>query len=174
MRAPIFTAREVLQFAVKNEQEGAAFYRKIAERTAESPVRKMFLLLAGEETRHARIFKRMLSKADKSETVKSDLDEYAGYMIAYYTANILFAANQTEALSSPSGPIAALDFGIQRELDSIVYYTQAKELVSASQAESIDKIIAEERSHFLKFSKLKQKFLEKSASSPNAEPGGRR
>lgn len=169
--APIFTAREVLQFAVKNEQEGEAFYRKIAEQTAEPAVRKLFLLLAKEEPRHARIFSRMLAEVDERATVKADPDEYVGYMIAYYTANILFAANQTEALPSSSDSIAALDFGIQRELDSIIYYTQAKELVPNSQAKWIDKIIAEERGHFLKFSKLKWKYLAKDGSPTKAPKG---
>ena len=57
MRAPVFTAREILQFAVKNEQDGEAFYRKIAKHTAVAAVRKLFLMLAKEEARHARIFK---------------------------------------------------------------------------------------------------------------------
>jgi rubrerythrin len=161
MRGPVFTVREVLQVAIQNEREGEAFYRKIAERTAEPAVRKLFLLLAGEEARHAKIFKQMLSKTGKDEAAKADLDEYVGYMIAYYTANLLFSANQVERLPSAPGPVAALDFGIRQELDSILYYTQAKELVSAGQAKQIDKIIAEERGHFLKFSKLKRKYLGK-------------
>ena len=159
MKGPIFTVREVLQFAIRNEQAGEAFYRKIAARTAAPAVRKLFRLLASEEARHAQTFKGMLAKTSKAAADKADLDEYAGYMIAYYTANILFAANQAERLPAAPDPVAALDFGIQQELDSIGYYTQAKELVPAGQAKQIDKIIAEERGHFLKFSKLKQKYL---------------
>ncbi len=161
MRAPVFTAREVLQFAIKNEQDGEAFYRKIAGRTTESAVRKLFLMLAGEEPRHARVFKQMLGEVDGQETIRTDPGEYADYMTAYYMADILFSANRTEELPAAPDPIAALDFGIQRELDSITYYVQAKELVADSQATLIDKIIKEERGHFLKFSELKRKYLAK-------------
>ena len=159
MRAPVFTAREVLQFAVKNEQDGEAFYRKIAKRTAVAAVRKLFLLLAREDLHHAGIFKQMLSEVDERDTIRTDPGEYGDYMTAYYMADILFSANRTEELPSSPDPIAALDFGIRRELDSITYYMQAKELVPDSQAKLVEKIIEEERGHFLKFSELKRRCL---------------
>ena len=161
MNAPVFTAREVLQFAVKNEQYGEALYRKIAKRTPEAAVRKLFLFLAREEARHARTFTRMLAGTRGSVTRKAGLDEYTGYMIAYYMADILFAENRAEELPPAPGPAAALDFGIRQELDSIHYYEQAQALVPAGQAKQIDRIIAEEHSHFIKFSKLKEKYLAK-------------
>lgn len=165
MRAPIFTAREVIQFALKNEQEGEALYRQVAGRTAEPAVRDLFLMLAKEEVHHAEIFTQMLSSVDENETIKTDNpDEYAANMIAYYTADILFSANRTAELPAAPDAITALDFGIRRELDSITYYVQSKELVPESQAKLIDKIIAQERWHFLKFSELKQKYLEKNVS----------
>ena len=164
MRAPVFTVREVLQFAVKNEQDGEAFYRKIAKHTALAAVRKLFLMLAKEEVRHLGIFKQMLSEVDERETITTDPGEYGDYMTAYYMADILFSANRTEELPPSPDAITALDFGIRRELDSITYYVQAKELVADSQTELIDKIIEEERGHFLKFSELKRKYLAKSGS----------
>ena len=165
MKGPIFTAREVLQVAVRNEQEGEAFYRTVAERTAEPAVRKLFLLLAKEEARHAKSFRAMLAKAGRDAAGKAELDEYTGYMIAYYSANLLFAANQAERLKAEADPVAALDFGIRQELDSIDYYAQVRELVPDAQAKQIDKIIAEERGHFLKFSRLRQKYRAKGGGS---------
>ena len=161
MRAPVFTAREVLQFAVRNEQDGEALYRKIAKHTAVAAVRELFLVLAKEEPRHARIFKTMLSEVDERETITTDPGEYGDYMTAYYMADILFSANRMDELPPSSDPVVALDFGIRRELDSITYYTQARELVPDSEAKLIDKIIKEERGHFLKFSELKRKYLAK-------------
>lgn len=117
MSAPVFTAREVLQFAVKNEQEGEALYRKIADRTADPAVRKLFLLLAKEDLRHAGVFRQMLSQVDGGETIRTAPGEYGDYMSAYYMADILFSPNRTEEFASSPDPIAALDFGIRRELD---------------------------------------------------------
>lgn len=164
MRTPVFTAREVMQFAVKNEQDGEAFYRKIAKHTAVPAVRTLFLMLAKEESQHARIFKTMLSEVDERETIATDSGEYVDYMTAYYMADILFSANRLEELPPSPDPVAALDFGIQRELDSITCYMQAQELVPDGQAKLIAQIIEEERGHFLKFSELKREYLAKGGS----------
>jgi rubrerythrin len=102
VRTPVFTAREVLQFAVKNEEDGEAFYRKIAKYTTVAAVRKLFLMLAKEEVRHLGIFKQMLSEVDERETITTDPGEYVDYMIAYYTADILFSANRAKEL--PASP----------------------------------------------------------------------
>jgi rubrerythrin len=55
--------------------------------------------------------------------------------------------------------IAALDFAIKRELDSILYYHEIKKFVPAAQYTAIDQIIAEERKHFSKLSAVKKQFL---------------
>ncbi len=165
MKRIIFAAREVLQIAIKNEKDGEAFYRKIAEGTGELPVRRMFLFLARQEPRHASIFEQMLSESDRFESITSDPDEYTDYMVAYYTADILFSSTLTDQLPVSADPISVLDFGIRRELDSITYYMQAKDLVPESEAALIEKIIEEEREHFLKLSGLKRRYLKKLSST---------
>jgi rubrerythrin len=51
---------------------------------------------------------------------------------------------------------SALDFAIQRELDSILYYHEIKKLVPAAQHDTIEKIIEEERKHFLSLTEMKK------------------
>jgi rubrerythrin len=43
----------------------------------------------------------------------------------------------------------ALDFAIQREADSILYYEEMKKFAGEKHASVIDRIIAEERNHFV-------------------------
>jgi rubrerythrin len=164
----IFTARELLQFAVKNEKDGEAFYRQIAARVPTPPIRRLFLLLARQDARHTVIFQQMLSRLDKTAYVNADADEYNGYMVAYYTANILFSSTLAAELPASPDPIAALDFGIRLELDSITYYTQARELVPDRDAAVIDRIIQEERVHFLRLSEMKRRFLAKTTAQRKA------
>ena len=52
--------------------------------------------------------------------------------------------------------LSALNFGIQRERVSILYFLETKKFVPKSQQSVIDKIIDEEREHFMKLSKLKE------------------
>ena len=49
----------------------------------------------------------------------------------------------------------ALDFAIQRELDSMLYYQEMKRFVDARQGSTVDLIIDEERKHFSILSKLR-------------------
>jgi len=49
-----------------------------------------------------------------------------------------------------------LDFAIQREMDSVLYYQELKKFVGAVYANAIDLIIDEERMHFAFLSKLRR------------------
>jgi rubrerythrin len=53
---------------------------------------------------------------------------------------------------------AAVDFAIQRELDSILYYHEIKNLVPTTQHETIEKIIVEERKHYAALVDMKKRF----------------
>jgi len=166
MKAPVFTAREVLQFAVKNEQEGETFYRKLAARITDPAVSKLLLMLAKEESLHERVFVHMLAQVDRCETFRTDPSEYVAYLLEYFTADVLFATNRAEDLPPSPEPGDALDFGIRREIDSIIYYMQAKEVMSDSQAAVVDKVIEEERGHFRKLAEMKRRFVAKDGPSP--------
>ncbi|HUT64721.1 MAG TPA: hypothetical protein VMZ05_01085, partial [Spirochaetota bacterium] len=50
----------------------------------------------------------------------------------------------------------ACEFGIRKELDSILYYQEIKNFVPENERDSIDAIIAEERHHFIKLTELKR------------------
>jgi len=165
MKSSLFNASEIIQFAVKIEENGQRLYRKLAESTADARVRKLFLFLADEDTRHAEIFAKMLSQVEEFEPFESYPGEYVAYMKAY-TAEIIFPATVIKEWRGKADPIAALDFGIRRELDSITYYLQIREIVPEDQEKLIDKIIEEERSHFLRFSELKQKYLKRRTRRP--------
>ena len=58
--------------------------------------------------------------------------------------------------SKVKNTIAALDFAIQRELDSILYYHEIKKLVPPAQHEILENIIEEERKHFLSLTEMKK------------------
>ena len=60
-------------------------------------------------------------------------------------------------ISEIKDTLLAINFGIQRELDSILYYHEIKEFVPKNQHSLIDKVIDEERKHFSKLSELRKK-----------------
>jgi rubrerythrin len=51
---------------------------------------------------------------------------------------------------------SAVDFAAKRELASISFYENIKQLVSKAQHEAIDRLIAEEKGHFVQLTNLKK------------------
>jgi rubrerythrin len=71
--------------------------------------------------------------------------------------NLIFTKEiMDQQLAKVKDTSAALDFAIQRELDSILYYHEIEKLVPAGQHEAIEKIIEEERKHFLSLTAMKK------------------
>ena len=50
----------------------------------------------------------------------------------------------------------AVEFAVQREIESILYYLEARGFVPESQKGEIDKILDEERRHYLKLIEVKK------------------
>ncbi len=152
----IFKASEIYQFAIRIEENGEKFYRKMAEKLKNANMKKVFTYLADEEVKHKKTFEDMVSKVEKYEPPESYPGEYFSYLRAY-TDNIIFSQEKLEEeMSKIKDAISAIDFAIQQELDSILYYLEMKNLVLGSQRSLIDGIIEEERRHFVKLSGLKK------------------
>jgi len=54
--------------------------------------------------------------------------------------------------------IAALDFAIGRELDSVLYYSEMKKYVTASAQDLLEQVIEEERKHVVILTNIKKTF----------------
>ena len=57
-----------------------------------------------------------------------------------------------------NNPYDAIEFAIGAELNSILYYQEVKKMVSEKNHEKIEKIIDEERKHFVQLSEIKKDF----------------
>jgi len=55
--------------------------------------------------------------------------------------------------------ISAIDFAIGREMDSILYYQEVRAFVPERQKEVVDRIIEEERKHFIMLSNARKGYL---------------
>lgn len=152
----LLSAGEVFQFAVKIEENGERFYRTFADKLKGDREKQLFGFLADEEKKHKDTFNTMLNRAESFTPPTSYPDEYFAYLQAY-ADNLIFTADSLEKeVERIHSAKEACDFGIRRELDSILYYQEIKTFVPDKEKEKIDQIIAEERKHFLKFSQLKK------------------
>jgi len=150
-----FNASEIFQFAVRIEENGEIFYRKVAGLSDDANLKNLFTFLADEEVKHKQIFGELLSKIEKYEPSETYPGEYFAYLKAY-ADQIIFSSMIDNELDEKMNPVSAVEFGIRRELDSILYYLEVKKVVPETQQHLIDTIIDEERSHFLKLSNLKK------------------
>lgn len=147
-------ASEVLQFAIKIEDNGWEFYKKFADLADNEKIRELFVMLADDEIKHKEIFEAMLPEIEKYEPSAVYPPEYFSYLRAY-ADNIVFKKGIDEELKKKMDAVSIIDFAIRMELDSITYYQETKNFVPENQKSVIDKIIEEERKHFLKLTDIK-------------------
>lgn len=152
--AEFFHISEIYQFAIKIEENGEKFYRSIAQKTKKKEVKDLFIFLADEEIKHKKVFEELLSKIEKYQPHEIYPDEYFLYLKAY-AEELIFPPNIEKEIEKED-EIEAIDFGIRRELDSIMYYLEMKGFVPETQHSELDKIIEQERFHFIKLSNLKK------------------
>jgi rubrerythrin len=155
----IFDASEVIQFAVRVEEDGEAFYRKAVLAAKDKDVRDLFNFLANEEVKHKAIFQDMLSKREAALPAETYDGEYAAYLRDYIDGRVIFTKKvEGEVASDAKDALSAITFATQREADSILYYHEVKRFVAEKYYGVIDKIITEERKHFSELSELRKKY----------------
>ncbi len=158
----VFDASEIYQFAMRIEENGEKFYRRAASITEDDEARYLFNFLADEEVSHKKIFGQLLSKMDKVEPDETYPGEYLAYLHDFLDNKAVFSRRVMESeFCEIKDTLSALDFAIDREIDSILYYGEMRTLVGKSQQDAIDKIIAEERKHFLKLTDFKKGYEKK-------------
>lgn len=152
-----FRASEIFKFAIRIEENGERFYRHAVEVTEDNNSKEMFAYLADEENKHKKMFKNLTSRMEEYTPFESYPGEYLAYLRSFID-KIIFANEEFDREIREIKDISsALDFGIQRELDSLLYYYEMRRFVPKSQHKLIDKIIDEERKHFSQLSELKKK-----------------
>jgi len=151
-----FKAGEILRVAVRIEENGERLYRHAAGLADDRKLKDLFAFLASEEAKHKKTFAEMASGLEAYEPPESYPGEYLAYLRAY-ADNLVFPADQMEEeLEDMYDVDEAVEFALQREVESILYYIEARALVPKAQADAHDKIVAEERRHYLKLVEVKK------------------
>ncbi len=154
-----FNPSEIYQFAIKIEENGEKFYLSMVDKLDNEKVIKLFKRLAGEEVKHKATFKKLLSSFEDYEPPESFQDEYFQYLQAY-ADNLVFNFNKFDRTIEKIDTIEdAFQFAIEKELDTIAYFREMKELVPEGEKTKIETIIDEERKHVVLLTELKQEVL---------------
>lgn len=147
---------DVLEVAVRIERQGLELYRRLHETVKSPDAKGAFAVLAAEEERHAGTFSAMLAKI-ADYTPRYDYPGEYGKFLNEYAASILDNAEKAFAQLDPVNFGAALDMGIALEKETILFYLEIREEgIGKENAETIQQIIREERSHWKRLLALKK------------------
>jgi len=157
----VFDPADVANFAIRIEENGEKFYRYAATISEDEETRYLFNFLADEEIKHKNFFQSVLSRMDavggfNFETYQG---EYMQYVQDYLDRKVIFNINAEKEFSEIKDVLSAVNFAIDRESDSILYYSEIKNLVPQAHHSKIDQIIEEERRHFLKLSNFRKELM---------------
>jgi rubrerythrin len=151
------TIHDVVNFAIRIEENGERFYREAAGIVPDQNVKELFLRLAGDETSHRKTFEKLLAGLGSYELAETYEGEYFAYLRDFIDGRAVFKDHpKIPDLAKASTVVGALDFAIQRELDSILYYQEFRKYAGTGHEATIDLIIDEERMHFAFLSKVRR------------------
>jgi rubrerythrin len=150
-------ASDIIQFAIRIEEDGEIFYRKAALMIGDKVTENIFNHLADEEVEHKKIFQNMFSKIEVYSQPESFQGEYLAYLRDYIDNKAVFTKDvKNQQLFDVHDMMSAVSFAMQRELDSILYYQETKQFLSEKHHEAINRIIKEEMKHFANLAEMKQ------------------
>jgi rubrerythrin len=155
--AVFFSAKELLQFAIGIERNGAMFYRKLCAETQNKDIKSILNHLLKDEEKHERIFQDMVAVIGEFQPTESYPGEYMQYLQSLIDSTVFTdIADAQHKAEQICDTIEALDIGIQAEKDSIVFYSEMQKLARQADQKTIQEIIDEEKSHLRQLAELKK------------------
>jgi len=147
-----FNAFEAFEIAEKIERNGAGFYRKAAKLFDDPCLAKLFLELAGWEKGHEQLFadmrKQLFEQSSELRTFRPEDRLVPDAQAMAGLAVFGIKPDPAEVLTGKESRADVIAKAIEKEKDSIVYYTGLKDFVATRAGkDKIDDIIAEEMRH---------------------------
>jgi rubrerythrin len=153
----VFYLSEIVNFAIEKESESYSLYKNLAGQVSDATCKKLFQELMQQEQQHKDFFSHMLQTVAAEQTPKVQEDEeYQAYMQELIAESRKLAPVSSINLNDLS---KALEYAINREKDSILFYNGLKNLVTQAVHRHIDMIINEETRHVIKILEIKNKLV---------------
>jgi rubrerythrin len=143
-----YTGQEIIEIAVRIEENGNAFYTAAAEMTgADTDTRGLFLDLAEKEVMHIAIFQKLAEKFNP-EDFEFNQDEASAYINHLADQHIFGKPDSGKELAkSVTSSRQALEIAYKFENDSVAFYTELEKKVKSDSRKLVRQIIEEEMEH---------------------------
>ena len=149
--------REVFALAIETERNGREFYRAAAAAAGDPEVQRLMRHLAEAEGEHEAAFRRMLAEAfpppDAAEApaappVEVISAEQQEYLAALLRSRVLPDRDTAlRVVAEMADGLAALDFAIAFEKDTILLMHQLQEMLAEANREPLARLIQQEHIH---------------------------
>jgi len=141
----LLSPHEALEIALRVENEGADFYKNLAESTNSEKQGSVFRFLSSQERRHSETFRTLLKRFDEEAAELVNWDDARAYL-EDLTKGAVFPVRLHDAMNS-SDYDEAIAMAIEVEKKSIAFYMSLVHYVKAETADALGKILAEEEKH---------------------------
>lgn len=150
-----YTGNEIVEIAVRIEENGYAFYTNAGEMVGkENDIKSLFLDLADKEIQHMAIFQKLLEKYEPEDYALSNEDA-SGYISHLAESHIFGKPDAGVKLAKTvKSPKEALEIALKFENDSVAFYTELAARAKADSKKLIRQIIEEEKEHAAEIKKF--------------------
>jgi len=158
-----FSPQEILKVAVLVEEKGKNLFEVLEERTENLKLKAVWKYLKEQEILHKETFQDMLNNIGDYVVDDFSTGEYDAYMKAIAMDYILTPELIDDKVKEPPATdLDAVDFGIFIEKQSILTYSAFREFIQNDKQQILEKIIEEEKNHFIKLISLRDMITDSS------------
>jgi rubrerythrin len=143
-----YSGQEIVEIAVRIEENGNEFYKAAAEMTGgNSDIKGLFLDLAEKEILHISIFQKLAEKFD-AESFDFGAQDATDYINHLAESHIFGKPDSGKVLAqSLKTPGEGLEAAFKFENDSVAFYTELLKYTRSDAKKLVQQIIDEEKEH---------------------------
>ena len=142
----MFTMWEIIEFAIRIEENGEKVYREASEKASDPALVSLLQWLAREESEHARWFSQ-LKKTVQDVTVNPELEEMGRSILLGIVGDQTFSLKERD-ISTITDLRKILKIALDFEKDTVIFYEMMETFVQEDGAvEKLNQVIREENRH---------------------------
>ncbi len=154
-----FSSSEILDMAVRIEENGEHFYRDAAAATNNAKLKELFEYLAEEEVGHVKYFKQLKDSVTDDSSPYGPFDPYIEeaslYIKSLADAEVFTSKEKGKDYGKIAGDEkAALEHSINMEKESILFYYELLKAIREKDKALMNEIIDEEKIHLRKLTEM--------------------
>lgn len=150
-----YSGQEIIEIAVRIEENGYSFYTAAAEAiNNDNDIKGLLVDLAEKEVLHIAIFQKLAGnfEAEKFEFNADEASDYVNYLADQHIFGK--AGSGTEMAKTVHTPKEALKIAFKFENDSVALYTELEKRTESNAKRLIHQIIEEEKEHAAEIAKF--------------------